>query len=285
MNHINTNILIYLYINHRHGGTLAVERIRTKIVAAVAATAILLVEIPSLSYWEAFFLYQQYQEEDSKHLIAVANSHRVHSGGGSSASSSIMVLMMLNSGPPPSSSSGIPPKNKLVHSSFRIEEDVIRSLEVAAQKRGISMSSLVNKILKNYVTSEMYFEELGFILVSKKLLRKIFGELNTKQIEEIGKEYGLTIAREYMSYFYPRVNSATLICFLDLWFRRFQSYQHRVDNDNDNKRHYYTVNHDVNMNFSLALKFILEGLIEPIVKSAVDLTSITTTSITFSFEV
>jgi hypothetical protein len=135
----------------------------------------------------------------------------------------------------------------------------------------------------------MYFEELGFILVSKDFLRKTFERLDEKHIEELGKEYGMTIAKEYFSYFYPEVNSNTLIEFLDkIWFRTFQSYQHRVNDNNNNNissRHYFTVKHDINMNFSLALQSILEALLEPVIKSTLKFKNITSNAITFSFEV
>jgi predicted HicB family RNase H-like nuclease len=183
--------------------------------------------------------------------------------------------------------------NKLIHSSFRIEQDILESLEIAAASKDISLSSLVNKVLKNYVNSEMYFEELGFILVSKNFLRKTFERLEQKHIEELGKEYGMTIAKQYISYFYPQVNADTLIQFLEVWFKRFQSWHHRIGKDNNNNnnnnnynpRHYFTVNHDVNMNFSLALQSILAGLIEPIIKNTVEFTSVTPSTITFSFVV
>ncbi|HEU4444475.1 MAG TPA: hypothetical protein VFR94_07375 [Nitrososphaeraceae archaeon] len=177
--------------------------------------------------------------------------------------------------------------NKLIHSSFRIEQEVIKSLERVAASRDMSLSSVVNKILKNYVNSEMYFEELGFILVSKNFLRKTFEGLEQRHIEELGKEYGMTIAKEYISYFYPQVNADTLIQFLEIWFKRFQSWQHRIDENNNNYtlHHYFTVNHDINMNFSLALQSILAGLIEPIIKSTVEFTNVTPSTITFSFTV
>jgi hypothetical protein len=107
----------------------------------------------------------------------------------------------------------------------------------------------------------MYFELLGFILVSKDFLRKVFGKIEkAEDIEEFGRELGLTTAKEYVSY--TQVNSSSLLQYLDLWFRRFQSYQHRIDNDRNNnhnaERHYFTVIHDINMNFSIALKTILQ---------------------------
>jgi hypothetical protein len=174
--------------------------------------------------------------------------------------------------------------SKLIHSTFRIEQDVIKSLEKLAARRDISLSAVVNKILKNYITYEMYFEELGFLLVSKNFLRRTFEVLDQKYIEVLGKEYGLTVAREYVSYFYPQVNTDTLIQFLEIWFKRFQSFQHRVDKDNY-KLHYFTINHDINMNFSLVIQSTLEGLIEPIIKSTIEFTNVTPSATTFSFKV
>ncbi|MFZ0513046.1 MAG: hypothetical protein WAM14_15665 [Candidatus Nitrosopolaris sp.] len=154
----------------------------------------------------------------------------------------------------------------------------------------ILLGSIVNNILENYVNSEMYFEQLGFILVSKDFLRKVFSKIeNAEDIEEFGWELGLTTAKEYVSYFFPQVNSNSLVQYLDLWFRRFQSYQHRIDNDMNNsnnnaERHYFTVIHDINMNFSIALKTILQGLIVPIIKSDIEFRDITASAVSFSFK-
>jgi hypothetical protein len=177
-------------------------------------------------------------------------------------------------------------KNKLSHQGFRLEERVIKTLAEEAISKGISVSSLVNKILKNYVTHEMQFEELGFILVSKDFLRKIFSVIDDeKHIQDFGKEFGTTMAKEYVSYFYPQVNSNTLVQFLDYWFRRFQSCKHMVENSDRSQKHYFTVNHDINIKFSVALKAILEGLIEPVSKTTVEFKDITANSLTFSFDV
>jgi hypothetical protein len=177
-------------------------------------------------------------------------------------------------------------KDKLLHQGFRVQEQVIKTLTEEAARKGISVSNLVNKILKNYVTHEMQFEELGFILVSKDFLRKIFSVVDDeKDIQDFGKEIGTTIAKEYVSYFYPQVNSITLVQFLDYWFRRFQSCKHIVENSDKSQRHYFTVNHDINIKFSFALKAILEGLIEPVSKTTVEFRDVTANSITFSFDI
>ena len=91
---------------------------------------------------------------------------------------------------------------------------------------------------------------------------------------------GLTVAKEYISFFFPEVNGNNLVKFLDLWFKRFQSYQHRFSNN----RHHYIVNHEISINFSIALKAMIEGLIEPIFKSSVNVKDFTSRMITFSFD-
>ena len=178
--------------------------------------------------------------------------------------------------------------NKLVHQGFRIKNLVLIMLDIEARKKGISLSNLVNKILENHVTCDMYFEELGFILVSKDFLRKVFGRIEEKDVQKYliddNRELGLIAAKEYMPYFYSESNGDTLVQFLDKWFCRFQCHQHRVDNNYNNRSHYFIVNHDINMNFSIALKAFLETLIEPIIKRPVNFNNLTQNAISFSFE-
>jgi hypothetical protein len=165
-------------------------------------------------------------------------------------------------------------------------------LDVEAKKKGISLSNLVNKILENHVTCDMYFEELGFIPVCKDFLRKVFGRIKEEEdvqnyLIDDSRELGLVAAKEYIPYFYSESNSDTLVQFLDKWFCKFQCHQHRVDNDNNNynnQHHYFIVNHDINMNFSIALKAFLEALIEPIIKRPVKFDNLTQNAISFSFE-
>ena len=103
------------------------------------------------------------------------------------------------------------------------------------------------------------------MLISKGFLRKTFDEVTEKRAEDLGKDLGLTVAKEYVSYFFPEVNTESLIKFLELWFKRFQSFSHRMDNN----RHYFTINHEININFSIILRATLEGIIEPIAKRTV----------------
>lgn len=179
-------------------------------------------------------------------------------------------------------------KEKLVHSNFRLRKDVLKELERLARQRNISTNALLNHILDNYLAADVYFEQLGFALVGKEFLRKAFSKIREeKDIEEFGRDLGLTIVRQYVRYFFPVVNGTTITRYLDLWLRRFGSYKHEIHESGHGrvKIHHFIVIHDVNMNFSKALKNIMEGMIVPAIKGDIKFLNITASAISFQFNV
>jgi hypothetical protein len=172
---------------------------------------------------------------------------------------------------------------KLQHRTFRIPEDVLKALQTEANSRGIPLSNLVNKILKDHLGVQLHPEKADFILTNKDFFRRIFNKIDEKSIEDFGREIGNAVVSEYTSSFFPEINSYTIVLFLESWFDRFQSYKHRIDEVNN--RHSFSVNHDINTNFSKVLRVILEGLIEPITKSSLIFGELTSSCITFTFDI
>jgi hypothetical protein len=170
-------------------------------------------------------------------------------------------------------------KRRLIHQSFRIEEGVIESLQKEANRKGVPSSHLVNKILKNYITSDRYFQELGFILVSKDLTRKFLDKLEEGYLIEQGRQFGSKIAKEYIPYFFADVNSYTLLEFLELWFSRF-SFQHRIDY----RHHSYSINHELGKSYSIFFKEYISVLVGSIIKSSVQFSIVSENAVTFSFD-
>jgi hypothetical protein len=171
--------------------------------------------------------------------------------------------------------------DKLVHQCFRINDVVIEELKQEAQKRMIPLSHMVNIILKNHVESERYFAELGFVPVSRDIIKTIFSGIEEKYLVESGREVGSTIAKEYISYFFGEVNSYTLIRFLAVWFARFVSFRYHVEG----RQHSFSLKHDISMKYSIFLKEFLKSLIEPIANSPVGFNVVTQNIITFSFQI
>lgn len=171
---------------------------------------------------------------------------------------------------------------KLSHLTFRTSENIIKELKREATSKSIPLSILLNNIVKNHLT-KTNTEKADFIVISQDFFRRIFGKIDEKSLQDYGNELGLAVVSDYTASFFPEINGHSVVQFLEKWFSHFQSYQHRVDGGNS--RHSFSLNHDINMNFSIVLKVILEGLIEPVIKNKVIFGETSSSRITFSFDV
>lgn len=169
-------------------------------------------------------------------------------------------------------------KPKLVHWGFRIEEEVLDNIRKVARRRGTTVSSQTNKILKNWVIRDIYFQELGFIPMSKDLIRALLNKIEKKDLMIQAKDFG-NLANEFIIYFFGELNEESLIKFLDILFSRFQAYQHNTEN----KNHLFSINHDICINYSIFLSEFLKTMIEPVIKHPIKIRSISPKMISFSF--
>jgi hypothetical protein len=117
--------------------------------------------------------------------------------------------------------------------------------------------------------------------VSKDIIKKVFSGIEENYLIESAKEIGSTIAKEYISYFFGEVNIYTLIQFLEIWFGRFDSYQHKTEHN----RHYFSLKHDIGMKYSIFFGEFIKSLAEPIINSQIRFNVITPNTITFWFEI
>jgi hypothetical protein len=154
---------------------------------------------------------------------------------------------------------------KLLHISFRTSENIIKELKREATSKSIPLSILLNNVVKDHLTQTT--EKADFIAISPDFFRRMFGKIDEKSLEDYGNELRPTVVCDYMAYFFPEINGHIIVMFLEKWFSHFQSYQHRIGEGNS--RHTFTLNHNINLNFSKVLKVILEGIIEPIIKNKV----------------
>lgn len=175
----------------------------------------------------------------------------------------------------------IPKTQPTVKYTLRLNHEVFREIQKEAAENGVPISNVMSQILTRYVRRDRYFEQLGFVPISKDILRKLLRRVNEKFLIEDSKQLGAIIAPEYVAYFFQEVNKHTLLEFLNLWFSRFHSYRHRFEGD----LHSFCVYHDISVEFSTCMKGFLQGLIEPVISKQVNFTKLTSNLISFSFEI
>src|SRR3989442_6024744 len=164
--------------------------------------------------------------------------------------------------------------------SYRIRADLKSALEDEAKRRGINPNALVSQVFERYNSWGRYVEQLKFIPVSKDFLRLIFEYMPRDQIEEIGRKLGESVAHEEVLLLFSRLTHGTVLSFIDLSASHFDAWDHQYEGG----KHFYTVKHDVNLNFSLFTKESMSISLMSTLGTSVRFETMSPNSVTFVFE-
>ncbi len=164
--------------------------------------------------------------------------------------------------------------------SFRISSSLRAALENESKKAGLNLNTFVSQIFTRYVNWWKHVDMLKLLPVSKDLLRELFQALSEETVEKIAGRLGETQGREEVLFFFQQVNPRTVLQYIELWTSHFDATEHAYDG----KRHFFTVHHDVNLNFSLFTKEYLTAMIRTTLARPVLFETISPNAITFNFE-
>ncbi len=135
---------------------------------------------------------------------------------------------------------------KSVNLSCRIDKEIYQLLTEQAESQGVSLNSLVNSITKRHLTWERFGDEIGFVPITKRTLKKIFKHLTDVDIEKIGKEMGGTVPRELTFLTYDKMDFEKLMNIIEVNGTRFGKVKHFVEGD----KHNFNIHHGICKNFS-----------------------------------
>ena len=142
------------------------------------------------------------------------------------------------------------PNNKTASLSCRLDKNTYDQLVTDAAEKGISLNSLVNNITRNHITWERYADAIGFVPVTKRMLDKVFKQLDQKSIEKIAKDVGVPVIKELLFLTYGKMNFENLIQILEINASRFGVVNHVQSDDGV---HTLNIHHGVSKNFSYYL--------------------------------
>jgi hypothetical protein len=172
------------------------------------------------------------------------------------------------------------PRAKSETVSFRVPSDLRLILESEARKTGVALNTLVTQIFARYASWGQFAGRLKLLPVNKDLLREVFQSMPKEKIIEVGKRLGETTGREEILFLFQQVNPQTFVEYMDVWTSHFDACKHKYDG----KTHFYTVHHDVNLNFSIFTKEYLASMIQSTIPRTVNFERVTPNALTFSFE-
>ena len=136
--------------------------------------------------------------------------------------------------------------HKTVNLSCRIDKEVYDLLSDDAKAKGISINSLVNSIAKRHLTWERFADEIGFIPITKRTIKKIFRQLDDQTINKIAKDVGGTVPRELIYLTYDKMDFENLMKVIEINGTRFGKVKH-TESDHI---HNINIHHGICENFS-----------------------------------
>src|SRR6266571_2992368 len=172
------------------------------------------------------------------------------------------------------------PAKKTETVSYRVRADLKSALEEEARRLGINPNALVSQIFSRHVSWGRYVGQLKFIPVSKDFLRFMFESMPRDQIEKIGRSLGESVAHEELLFLFSRITPGTILMFMDLWASHFDAWDHRYEGG----KHFFTVKHDVNLNFSYFTREYVSAVLLSTLGANVQFEKMSPNSVTFVFE-
>ncbi len=80
--------------------------------------------------------------------------------------------------------------------TFRINKRILERLEQEAKRQGLSINTLVNKVLGQYVDGGVYVELYGYVVFSITSLNALLRHLNEEALRSIAREAGRISIKE-----------------------------------------------------------------------------------------
>jgi len=139
--------------------------------------------------------------------------------------------------------------------TFRIDEDYDIELRKIAEENQISVNSLINQIIGNYVLIERPMKQYGSITSSVDLFLEFISNLDTKTLEEIGTKIGTKEPKEFIQFKWNEVTRGTVLEFLQIYCTHCGYGIPEINTDNEKIS--IVINHGLGEKFSNYFKSFL----------------------------
>jgi hypothetical protein len=88
---------------------------------------------------------------------------------------------------------------KTVTQTFRLDEKICDELSAEADAQRISLNSLVNRVLEEYVTVDRLAKRFQVMRLGRRLVAAIFDEISDESLKKLGETFGKTHPQEVLA--------------------------------------------------------------------------------------
>jgi len=163
-------------------------------------------------------------------------------------------------------------------SSFRLDKEVFTAFKIEAKKQHLSVNSLINKTIKQYVEWGVFASAIQNIPYPTPIILTLLKPLSEQQIRKIGKEYAIKHVAENLLLL---KNEQTVDAYLELvqnWCEA-SGFAYALREKNDLRT--LTARHNQGTKFSILVAEVIRTGIEELFGTKADVKQ-TTNSVSFS---
>ena len=162
----------------------------------------------------------------------------------------------------------IEPKGKAVTRSFRLDQEWDRAISELARKQDISVSGLLEKIVRDYVLFYRWSEELNSVIFSPNTIIFIIETLSEEKLREIGEEVAQTTFKESYMVRGDQLDLETVTFQIK---EQMGKYAHWFTVDEHNAdTHYFYIKNKMGKKWGVFVEAYLSSLIRNVAKLGVE---------------
>jgi predicted transcriptional regulator len=143
--------------------------------------------------------------------------------------------------------------------TFRLDNNIVNKLHREAERKDISVNTLVSHIIRGHIDWHSNAAKAGFLTVRRGLLSILINRLPEKEISSIAEYIAKNETKDFVLLLRNDYNIESALDVIETWIKiSGYPYRHEVNYT----RHSYVIQHDIGKNWSLFLAELYRFLFE-----------------------
>jgi hypothetical protein len=145
--------------------------------------------------------------------------------------------------------------------SFRLDADVLESLEIESARRGTSVNNLTNQILRKWVNFDRYLQDFGTIVLSVHDFLRAINSFDDESIRSLAIESGKRFPKDLILFTGQKNDLKTCVRFVEAIlcdYMRWANY-HSTSGETE---FVITLRHNYGAKWSIALESMLTSMFQ-----------------------
>ncbi|HXT83588.1 MAG TPA: hypothetical protein VN704_04555 [Verrucomicrobiae bacterium] len=152
-------------------------------------------------------------------------------------------------------------KPNSVNTAIRIPADVYEKIESQSISEDKTISSIINQILKKYVTWDQFVNDIGFFFIQKPFLNFTFEHIRDEDIIYGAKTICYTGLRDAITFIHGKVDAESILDVIKLWLSASNLSFKIISNKNTIE---IRIHHDIGKKASIYIGSVIEKLLSDI---------------------